>query len=72
MHLDMQWALYLSDDEIDDSARSTLAANCEDREWIETRVSPRITPSAYENAISYRHLAEVVDPENPPDGDADP
>ena len=29
--LDVQWALFLSDDEIDDSARATVAANCEDR-----------------------------------------
>jgi len=33
--LDMQWSLYLSDDEIDDSARTTVAANCEDRQWLE-------------------------------------
>jgi len=28
---DIQWALYVSDDKIDDSARQTVPANCEDR-----------------------------------------
>jgi iron complex outermembrane receptor protein len=29
--LDMQWSVYLSDDEIDDGPRTSLAPNCEDR-----------------------------------------
>jgi len=33
--LDVQWAVYLSDDEIDDSARVTIPANCEDRQELE-------------------------------------
>jgi iron complex outermembrane receptor protein len=33
---DIQWALYLSDDKIDDSARRTIAANCEDRQDLQT------------------------------------
>jgi len=60
---DVQWALYLSDDEIDDSARSTVPANCEDREELElgnesTNFQP-IAPSP------------IPDPANPPDGTRD-
>ena len=33
--LDVQWAVYLSDDEIADSARSTHPANCEDRKDLD-------------------------------------
>jgi len=60
---DVQWALYLSDDEIDDSARRTVPANCEDREELElgnesTNFEP-IAPSP------------IPDPENPPDGTRD-
>jgi iron complex outermembrane receptor protein len=44
---DIQWALYLSDDEIDDSARSTVPANCEDRQDLQTQgIAPPLPPDA--------------------------
>ena len=61
--LDMQWAVYLSDDEIDDSPRSTVPANCEDREWLETGFPD---DPGYPNAPIAP--SPVADPENPPDG----
>ncbi len=51
--LDVQWAVYLSDDEIDDSPRTTHPMNCEDRQDL---ASLGIVPPL------------VRDPENPPDG----
>ncbi|MBT8442625.1 MAG: TonB-dependent receptor plug domain-containing protein [Gammaproteobacteria bacterium] len=43
---DIQWAVYLSDDKIDDSARQTVTANCEDRQDLETEgIAPSPIPN---------------------------
>lgn len=51
--LDIKWTTYLSDDEIDDSARSTVPMNCEDRQDLEL-LGIASTP--------------IPDPTNPPSG----
>ncbi|MDP6651645.1 MAG: TonB-dependent receptor, partial [Gammaproteobacteria bacterium] len=62
--LDIQWAVYLSDDEIDDSARSTIPANCEDRQEL----------SLGNEASNFQPLApnQVPDPARPGQGRDNP